>query len=78
MSHLLVFCLCYGLSPFTYPVFIFKKQYFVNSVVSSFDRLLVLDEIDQLDSKHHEILYRIFEWPALKDAKIILIGKLTF
>ncbi|RUS77815.1 hypothetical protein EGW08_014432, partial [Elysia chlorotica] len=36
--------------------------------------LLVLDEIDQLDSKHQDILYRIFEWPALKDSKLILVG----
>ncbi|BFZ15508.1 hypothetical protein BsWGS_18546 [Bradybaena similaris] len=36
--------------------------------------LLVLDEIDQLDSKHHHILYRIFEWPALDHSKLILIG----
>ncbi|KAI8761328.1 cell division control protein 6 [Biomphalaria glabrata] len=36
--------------------------------------LLVLDEIDQLDSKHHHVLYQIFEWPALQDFKVILIG----
>ena len=38
-------------------------------------RLLVLDEIDQLDSKHQDVLYRIFEWPALKDSKLILVGE---
>ncbi|XP_059160943.1 cell division control protein 6 homolog [Physella acuta] len=36
--------------------------------------LLVLDEIDQLDSKHQHILYRIFEWPGLESSKLILIG----
>ncbi|CAG5129425.1 unnamed protein product, partial [Candidula unifasciata] len=36
--------------------------------------VLVLDEIDQLDSKHHDILYRIFEWPALDHSKLVLIG----
>ncbi|XP_012935046.1 cell division control protein 6 homolog [Aplysia californica] len=36
--------------------------------------VLVLDEIDQLDSKHHHVLYRIFEWPALDKSRLILIG----
>lgn len=36
--------------------------------------LLVLDEIDQLDNKHHHILYQIFEWPAIENSKLILIG----
>lgn len=33
-----------------------------------------MDEIDQLESKNQSILYTIFEWPALKNSKIILIG----
>ncbi|CAK1549795.1 unnamed protein product [Leptosia nina] len=36
--------------------------------------LLVLDEIDQLDSKRQSVLYTIFEWPARNDSKIVLIG----
>ena len=37
--------------------------------------LIVLDEIDQLDCKSQEILYTLFEWPALPNSKLILIGK---
>ncbi|KAI5641575.1 AAA domain-containing protein [Phthorimaea operculella] len=36
--------------------------------------LLVLDEIDQLDSKRQSVLYSIFEWPALAGSRIVLIG----
>ncbi|CAK1603309.1 unnamed protein product [Parnassius mnemosyne] len=36
--------------------------------------LLVLDEIDQLDSKRQSVLYTIFEWPALLSSRIVLIG----
>ncbi|KAL5005832.1 hypothetical protein ScPMuIL_016990 [Solemya velum] len=36
--------------------------------------ILVLDEIDQLDSKNQEILYTIFEWPTLAKSRLILIG----
>ncbi|KAJ8320013.1 hypothetical protein KUTeg_001600 [Tegillarca granosa] len=36
--------------------------------------IMVLDEIDQLDSKNQEILYTIFEWPALTKSRLILIG----
>lgn len=36
--------------------------------------LLVLDEIDELIDKKQSVLYTIFEWPALTNAKIILIG----
>ncbi|XP_066588656.1 cell division control protein 6 homolog isoform X2 [Prorops nasuta] len=36
--------------------------------------LLILDEIDELDSKKQVVLYSIFEWPSLKNSKLILIG----
>ncbi|KAJ8001985.1 hypothetical protein DPEC_G00175100 [Dallia pectoralis] len=36
--------------------------------------LLVLDEMDQLDSKAQEVLYTIFEWPYLPKSRLCLIG----
>ena len=43
--------------------------------VSTFlHRLLVLDEMDQLDSRGQEILYSVFEWPSLPKSKLVLIG----
>ncbi|XP_033728944.1 cell division control protein 6 homolog [Pecten maximus] len=36
--------------------------------------IMVLDEIDQLDSKNQEILYTIFEWPSMSKSRLILIG----
>ncbi|KAM7539844.1 hypothetical protein Aperf_G00000033232 [Anoplocephala perfoliata] len=51
----------------------------VESLLTKFSKrlplILVLDEIDQLASRHQDILYRIFGWPDnLKGAHIILIG----
>jgi len=37
-------------------------------------RLLVLDEIDQLCCKNQSVLYTIFEWPAKRDSKLVLVG----
>lgn len=36
--------------------------------------LLVLDEIDQLNSRKQSVLYTIFEWPSKQGSKLVLIG----
>ena len=38
-------------------------------------RLIILDEVDQLDCHGQEVLYTLFEWPALPKSKLLLIGK---
>ena len=40
--------------------------------------MIVLDEVDQLDSKGQEVLYTLFEWPALPNSKLLLIGMYCF
>lgn len=35
---------------------------------------MILDEIDQLDSRKQSVLYTIFEWPIKEGHKIVLIG----
>lgn len=42
------------------------------------NRIMILDEIDQLSSKHQEVLYHIFEWPSLPGSKVILLGKYVY
>ena len=39
-----------------------------------FDRLLILDEMDQLDSKNQEVLYMMFSWIGNTNSHLILIG----
>lgn len=34
----------------------------------------ILDEVDQLDSKHQEVLYTMFEWPSLSNSRLVLVG----
>ncbi|XP_037546549.1 cell division control protein 6 homolog [Nematolebias whitei] len=36
--------------------------------------LLILDEMDQLDSRAQDVLYTIFEWPYLPKSRLCLIG----
>lgn len=36
--------------------------------------MLVLDEVDFLVSQKQTVLYRIFEWPAIKNSRIIIVG----
>ncbi|XP_075767654.1 cell division control protein 6 homolog [Pelodiscus sinensis] len=36
--------------------------------------VLMLDEMDQLDSKGQDVLYTVFEWPWLAGSRLILIG----
>ncbi|XP_031838552.1 cell division cycle 6 [Nomia melanderi] len=36
--------------------------------------LLILDELDQLESKNQSVLYSIFEWPLIRNSKLLLIG----
>ncbi|CAG5101744.1 Similar to CDC6: Cell division control protein 6 homolog (Homo sapiens) [Cotesia congregata] len=36
--------------------------------------LLVLDEIDQLESKRQSVLYSVFEWPSIANSNLLLVG----
>lgn len=36
--------------------------------------LLILDELDQLESKKQSVLYSIFEWPSIHNSKLLLVG----
>nr|CAB3229273.1 cell division control protein 6 homolog [Phallusia mammillata] len=50
-------------------------KYIENHLTSSGEMILLfLDEMDQLDSKHQEVLYTMFGWSSLKNSRMILIG----
>ena len=36
--------------------------------------LLVLDEVDQLRTKDQSVLYTVFEWPAVQNSRLALVG----
>ncbi|XP_076630216.1 cell division cycle 6 isoform X2 [Colletes latitarsis] len=36
--------------------------------------LLILDELDQLESRKQSVLYSIFEWPSMQNSKLLLVG----
>ena len=35
---------------------------------------LVLDEVDQLESRNQDVVYTVFEWPALSASRLSLVG----
>ncbi|KAK9462759.1 P-loop containing nucleoside triphosphate hydrolase protein [Lipomyces oligophaga] len=45
-----------------------------NTRKSGVTYVVVLDEMDYLMTKEQDILYRIFEWTKLKNAKLVVIG----
>jgi len=36
--------------------------------------LLVIDELDLLQTKRQDVLYQIFDWPQNEDSKLVIIG----
>ena len=59
----------------TYSSAVEAQRILETEVVSSKQTiLLILDEIDQLDSKSQEVLYTLFELPYLNESKLVLVG----
>ncbi|XP_015922891.1 cell division control protein 6 homolog [Parasteatoda tepidariorum] len=47
------------------------KNHILNSKTMN---VLVLDEIDHLDTKGQQVLYSLFEWPHMPNSSLVLIG----
>ena len=54
--------------------FIMPQMFTLGALKSRCSYCIVLDEIDWLASKENEVLYRIFEWPWLAEARVTVIG----
>ena len=46
----------------------------ITKISLSHNRVLVLDEVDQMATKDQSVLYTLFELPALKNSRLILVG----
>uniref|UniRef100_A0A8D8VCG5 Cell division control protein 6 homolog n=1 Tax=Cacopsylla melanoneura TaxID=428564 RepID=A0A8D8VCG5_9HEMI len=56
-----------------------SERHHLSAILKYFDTkhksiLLILDEIDALESRKQTILYTIFEWPSIVSSKLVLVG----